>query len=298
MRTMTADTWGIAGPTFLEIFGVSAVVTWLITVLVRRALAQGRVDPRWEPGPEELGYVNGGARQAVTVSLAGLRAANAVAVNPDGTVAVIGSPPPAPSELTWAVYQAAQRQPMKPRLLIADRSLRPALTHLNDTLVRYGWLLSPRRRRGIRLAALPMFALVGLGIARIIAGSNAGKPVAYVLLLTALVAFFTAPMLAVPARSRAGQSAMARTRAAHIRLDPRGAAAASAFGVGGAALAVGLFGAAALWSADPALAAETDLGRMGTSSPGNDSGGSCGSSSSCSGGGGGGCGGGGGGCGG
>ena len=302
MRTLTADTWGIAGPTFLGIYAVLAVAALLITVLLRRALAQGRVDPRWEPGPEELGYINGGDRQAVTVSLAGLRAANAVSVGSDGAIAVIGSSPPAPSELTWAVYQAAQQRPVHPVALAQDRTLRPALEHLRDTLVRRGWLLSPRRRTAMRLAALPMVAVLTLGIARVVAGLGAGKPVAFLVMLTVLVGLFVLPMLAVSPRSRAGQSAMARMRAAHIRLDPRtsasAGAAASAFGVGGAALAVGLFGAAALWSADPALAAETDLGRLGSSSSGGDSGGGdSGGSSSC-GGGGGGCGGGGGGCGG
>jgi uncharacterized protein (TIGR04222 family) len=274
---------------------VLAVAALLITVLVRRALAQGRVDPRWEPGPEELGYVNGNALQAVTVSLAGLRAANAISVE-SGTITVIGSPPPAPSELTWAVYQAVQRSPMRTLALVKDRSIAPALAHLHDTLVRHGWLLSGRRRNAMRLAALPMFVVLALGFARVVAGMQAGKPVGFVVMLTVVVGILTLPTLVVSPRSRAGQSAMARTRAAHVRLDPRDhASAASAFGVGGAALAVGLFGAAALWSADPALAAETDLGRTGgsTESSGGDSGGggsSCSGGSSC-GGGGGGCGG-------
>jgi uncharacterized protein (TIGR04222 family) len=105
---LAADTWGISGPRFLLYFAVAALASFFLSGFIRRALYRGSVRAGWEPDAEQLAYFSGGARQAVLAALAGLRADQAVS-SVRGLLTVTGRVSPAPSALTWAVYQAAQR---------------------------------------------------------------------------------------------------------------------------------------------------------------------------------------------
>jgi uncharacterized protein (TIGR04222 family) len=161
---LAQDTWGIPGPTFLGMYLVAAAAALIVALICRAILARGRVRPGWQPDPEQLAYFGGGPYRACLATLASLRAANAITTRPGGMLAVIGQVPPAPSALTWAVYQAAHRG-TRVRDASTDPGVRPALDDIRETLIGQGWLLSPGRQAAIRAASLPvaLVALVGGG---------------------------------------------------------------------------------------------------------------------------------------
>jgi uncharacterized protein (TIGR04222 family) len=295
MTTIAADTWGISGPRFLLYYAVAAVAALILSALLRRVMYGGSIRPGWEPNPEQLAYFAGGPRQAVLAVLAGLRSEGSVS-SVSGRLAVTGRVHTAPSALTWAVYQAAERG-VRARGLESDPTLKPALADLRGVLVSQGWLLSPSRRFAIAtIGSLPVLAVLGLGIARINAGIANNKPVGLLIALTAAVGLASLVLLFGVGKQRlAAQRALTAMQLRYAHLGPRSNPAMATYGAAGAAMAVALFGAYALWSFDPAFA--SDVGTMasgtgGGSSSGSDSGG-CSSGSSCGGGGcgGGGCGG-------
>jgi uncharacterized protein (TIGR04222 family) len=200
------------------------------------------------------------------------------------------------------VYQEAQAGTRTPALT-ASPGVRTALSEMSAKLVANGWLLSRQQRSLLRSTALLMFAVAALGGVRIVAGSANGKPVTLIALLTVGVGLVALRLLAVPSRNRAAEQVVALLRGRNAHLDPRSQPSMALYGAAGAAMAVGLFGASALWASDPALAAEAEIARQHAASAstwggfygggdsgggGGDSGGGCGG-----GGGGGGCGGGG-----
>jgi uncharacterized protein (TIGR04222 family) len=295
MWRMAADTWGIAGPTFLVWYGVLAAVSVVASLILRGAVrrATSRVHTG-EPGIEELAYFAGGPRQAMLATVAGLRAGGSVAVHPDGTIGAVGPVTPGPGELTWAVYQATRRPGARLRSLDDDPGVRAALDNVRAALVRRGWLRNLRARATTRLAALPVWVVLVVGVARIQAGVSNERPVGFIFLIVVVLALFAVGISVVPERNFAAQRTLSAYQAQYGYLNPRATPAPAVYGAGTAVLAVALFGTAALASADPALAAEAEdwlPAAVASSSGGGDSGGG----SSCGGGGGGG---GGGGCGG
>ncbi|MFC7484165.1 TIGR04222 domain-containing membrane protein [Luedemannella flava] len=294
------DTWGIAGPDFLKFYAITAAVLVVGALIFRAASGGGDGQANQGITPGRVAYLRGGAALAVTSSIAGLRAAGALAAPEKGVLATAGPYPSGASRLDWAVYDAASRQ-VRQRDLLADPGVASALTELRDALFAAGWLRTPAERARLRLAGFLVLLLAALGVARIVAGISNDRPVGYLVLLTIGVVIAGALLLIVKERSRAGSRAIAEAMRTSRHLAPTNAPAWSTYGLTGAAMGVAVFGAAALWSADPAFAEQAEIQRqLGASGSGGGSGSgtSCGggSSSSCSGGsscGGGGCGGGG-----
>jgi uncharacterized protein (TIGR04222 family) len=296
MTTIAADTWGISGPRFLLYFAAAAVAALILSALLRRVMYGGSIRDGWEPNPEQLAYFAGGPSQAVLAALAGLRAEGSVS-SAGGKLALTGRIRPAPTALTWAVYQAAERG-VRARGLENDRTLKPALADLRGVLVSQGWLLSPARRLAIgTIGSLPVLAVLAVGIARINAGIANNKPVGLLIALTAAVGLASLVLLfGVGTQSRAAQRRLTAMQLRYAHLSPQSNPAMATYGAAGAAMAVALFGAFALWSFDPAFASDVNAMASGTGGGGSssgDSGSGCSSGSSCGGGGcgGGGCGG-------
>lgn len=288
---MSADTWGISGPAFLTIYLSAAAAAVIVALAARAFLSRGQVHPGWEPDGEQLAHFLGGPQRATFAALAGLRTAGAITTGPGGVLVACGRVPPAPSALTWAVYQAAQRG-VQARKVAAEPDVRAALDDIRQTLVSRGWLLSPRQQSMIRSAALPLAALGVVGVGRVLAGMANDRPVVFVVIATIVVMLIWLALLKTPGRTRSTGRAVATVRARNLHLNPRGNPAFGTYGAADTSLAVGLFGATVLWAADPAFAAETGLtSEMDRSSGGGDSGSGGGGGD----GGGGGCGGGGGG---
>lgn len=166
-------------------------------------------------------------------------------------------------------------------------------------LVALGLVLdAPAARSVAKASALPFWACFALGVTKVGVGLARGRPVGVLVALLVLTAFAAVALRwRPPLRTRLGDRVVAVLRRRHANLrGPR--AGAGARGGADVALAVALFGGAALVAnALPELRSALRYHpAYSASSSGDGSGSSCGASSSCGGGGGGcgGCGGGGG----
>ena len=293
MRFLAAegDTWGIPGPTFLWIYAVIAVVAIAGVVLWRRRFTTGPADAGDRTlTPTEVAFLNGDRELAVYSSLAALRAAGAVEIH-DGQLEQHGPLPVGAPELDRAVYAAAGRRVRRGRHVQEDPTVAGVLDRVEEQLADQGWLLPSATRSRLRLGALAGVALFGFGFVRMVAGSSNGRPIGYLLLLMALVAVATLVLLGVPRQTSAARALLGRLRTGSSHLRPNQSPSWQTYGPAGAALGVGLFGAAAIWAADPAFAADAEIRRQAVA--GSSTGGSCSGGDSGGGSGGGGCGGGG-----
>jgi uncharacterized protein (TIGR04222 family) len=293
---MPGDTWGISGPDFLKVY-VGALVVFLVlaTVIRLSATRYGAKDAGRLPSPAEAATLLGGRDRAVHASLAGLRAAKSIYEDEKGYITAADTPPAGASRLDEAVLDAVRRR-VSVRSLRTDARVDSAAAEVEDAAVHAGWMLEPAERVRARLGSLLLSGLVVLGVIRIVAGLRNDRPVAFLMALSAgtaiaAIVFF----VTVPRMTRSGRAALAEVRTRNRHLDPRQSPAWATYGATGAAMGVALYGAAALWAADPAFAALTGLPRQtATDSGGYGAGGSYGGDGGGGdgGGGGGGCGGG------
>ncbi|MFY1650801.1 TIGR04222 domain-containing membrane protein [Solwaraspora sp. WMMB762] len=288
------ETWGIPGPTFLAVFGLTALVLLVANLGYRRIALAGHGGRTGSLGGAEVAYLNGGGRLAVYASLAALRSAGSVDVGTRGTLRAAGPLPTGAGQLDQAVHHAAQRQ-VRVRDLQTDQWVTDALHRMRDGLVCAGLAIGDGQRRTARLLAGTVGILAAVGVLRVFAGAANNRPVGYLVLMlavtvpVALVLFFS-----VPRRTRAANRLLTKLRSQYRHLSPTLRPAPATYGVAGAAMGVGVFGAASLWAMDPAFAGTAEIQRVsagtGSSGWGGDSGGDGGGG--CGGGGcGGGCGG-------
>jgi uncharacterized protein (TIGR04222 family) len=293
------DTWGIPGPTFLFYYLGAMVAVAILAAIHRKILFHGPRGARVDHlGPQQLAYLNGGERLAVYTALGGLRAAGAIGTGPGRTLVQTGYLPPGSTPLDNAIYNAAARG-LRARDVQSEQWVATALTQLRDGLEANGLAVSATKMREARLWVIGGLALLVVGVARLATGVSNDKPVAF---LVPLIFFAAVLTIAQVKRKRyatdVAVKGMRELRRANEHLSPRQSPAYATYGVTGAAMGVALFGAASLYSMDPAFAAEAEVQRVAATggSSGYDggsssSGGSCSGGSSC--GGGGGCGGGG-----
>ncbi len=304
-----ADTWGIPGPTFLALYAAAAAVVLVATLVLRSRAFAGpdrvRID---QLSPQHTAYLTGGPARAVFASLAFLRQHGVLESESSGRLRRTGGLPPGANALDSAVLHAAGNG-VRSADLRTDHNVASALHTISADLERNGLAVSAETVARARRGPLLLLALAALGVVRIFAGVANDRAVGFLIPLTVVVAVFALILLSRrPVRTRAADRALADTRRHYAHLRPRAKPAFSTYGPAETALAVGLFGAAVLWAADPAFAGDsaipeeredhgtgsggwTDGGSSSGDGGGGDSGSSsCGGGSGC--GGGGGCGGG------
>jgi uncharacterized protein (TIGR04222 family) len=298
------DTWGIPGPTFLACYLGALVATVVLASIHRRSLFRGqdgvRVDRLDAP---QVAYLNGGDRLAIYSAIGGLRAADVIGIGAGRTLTQTGAIPAGVTSLDNAIYNAAARG-VRARDLHTDHMVTSALDQLRDGLERSGLAVTRAQRREARIWVFVAGALAIVGVARLIAGVSNSRPVGY--LIPCTIAAIVMTFLWYRGGNRWATTSAAREmlawRLRNQHLSPRQSPAYTTYGAGGAALGVALFGAASLYSMDPAFAAEAEIHRAAVLGGGGVGGGSssfssfggdssCSAGSSC--GGGGGCGGGG-----
>ncbi|OJF12106.1 TIGR04222 domain-containing membrane protein [Couchioplanes caeruleus] len=296
------DTWGIPGPTFLLLYVAAMVAVAIIAVVHRRILFAGPRDAIVSTlGPQQIAYLNGGDKLAVYASLAGLRAAGAIRSSAGRNLAQSGPMPAGVTPLDTAVYNAAGRR-IRAREVFTDAWVRSALGQLRDGLEQSGLAVSAAKARAARSWMFAGLALILLGAARLYAGFAGDKPIGFLVVALIPAVILTIALGRVTRRRTYGASkAMGELRRRHDHLSPRQSPSYATYGAAGAAMGVALFGAATLYTMDPAFAAEAEIQRAAasggtsgwtsTSSCGSSSSSSCGGGSSSCGGGGGGCGG-------
>jgi uncharacterized protein (TIGR04222 family) len=301
MEGMT-DTWGIPGPTFLLLYIALAAIGLAFGLVRRRQAVAGPREPSTGSlGPAHLAVLADGPQRAIHASLATLNRAGAIEVSETGRLHRIGGVPAGASELDSAVLHAAGGQPRVSELA-RDRTVAAALAQIQADLVRRGLLVSPQQRASALVGAKVMAAVFALGGLRLVFGVEARKPVLFLALALGLVAVAVFALRRVPRVTRAGSRFLGRMRHDYQHLDRRRRPAWQTADPAMMGMAVGLFGAALLWDADPSLAQHAAIpasvagsgtgsqfygGDYGSSGGGDGGGGSCGGG----GGGGGGCGG-------
>jgi uncharacterized protein (TIGR04222 family) len=301
--TATGDTWGISGPAFLVLYLIVIVAVAVAATVHRRLLFRGSTGIDVDRlGPQQIAYLNGGARLAVYTSLGGLRAAGALGTGPGRTLVQSGPLPSGVTPLDAAVHHAAGRQ-IPAREVGGDQWVAQAVEQLRDGLEAAGLTVTRGQRRAALMWSVAGAAVLLLGFARLVDGLQNDRPVGFLLGLIILAAIVTVWMLvrASATRTRAASTGLQRMRHTNAHLAPAQRPSYATYGATGAAMGVALYGAGALYVMDPAFAAEAEIRQAASSSFSSGGSGCSGGSSGSSdggGGGGGGCGGGGGGCGG
>ncbi|HEX6077400.1 MAG TPA: TIGR04222 domain-containing membrane protein [Micromonosporaceae bacterium] len=303
------ETWGFSGPDFLKVYiGLGAAVSALAVILflwTRYRSGTPHRDSRASAGdltPADAAYLRGGPAAAVLCALAALRTRGLVLAPSRRRLATSRtSVPGETSGLERAVHEAVRRQAPYRRIARAPQ-VREELDAVDTKLTDMGLLSPGPHRTVLRAVELAMFAILAVGIARIVAGIGNQKPVGYLLL--SLVGFGTVVIwfhfLArrFP-RTRFGDRVLGYLNSRYIHLAPAHHPSWRANGAETAAMSVALFGAAAVYASDPTFATRLGMSDSAAASGGSSysdgsggAGAGCGGGG-CGGGGGGGCGGGG-----
>jgi uncharacterized protein (TIGR04222 family) len=273
MSWYAANTWGISGSVFLPAYLILAMVALAGSVLWWRRAVAGPAGPAdGDLDPIEIAYVNDGARGGVQAALMALRAVGAVKVGrrrrlvprhpPDTLPALPRVATGAGSQaLCQALYAAVARGPLG-RRPHRDQQVAAALNGLRAELRRAGWLRSGRAMWRVRLAAVPLWAVVVLGAVRIAAGLANHKSVDGVVIgLIGAAAMGMVLATGTPAQTGSATRRLRQLRRRHARLLPGAGHARGAWaGPADAVMGVALFGAAALWAADAEFAAAARVG--------------------------------------
>lgn len=294
------DTWGIPGSTFLVLYLTAVVSVAVLAAVHRSVLFAGTRGAQVDQlGPQQIAYLNGGDRLAVYAALGGLRGAGAISSAPDKTLWQSGPMPGGVTPLDTAVYNAAGKR-IRARDVINEPWVRSALDQLRAGLEASGLAVSATAMRTARLWVLAGLALIAVGVLRLFSGMADDRPVGF-LFIGIIAAVLVTLTLRRGTRhaTTAARKSMSQVRRKYDYLSPQQSPSYATYGAAGAAMGVALFGAASLYTMDPAFAAEAEIQRHTAGGDGGSyGGGDSGSSGSSCGGGGGGCGGGGGGCGG
>ena len=267
---MNGDTWGISGPDFLLGYALLAAVVLVAAITWRRQHTAGPA----EPGTltvTQLALLNGGRKLALYSSIAALRAAGVID-STKGQLRIIESPPASASPLDRAVHEAAIENVYQ-RALGDVPAVGAILDRVESDLVGSGLLLTREKRAFIRRGALAMVGVLAVGVARVVSGTQAGKPVGYLVLMLLGVGVLCVGLSVVDQKSRAARKLLDTYRRDSRHLAPSRRPAWSTYGPSGAALGVGLFGAGALWAADPAFAEAAAIQRIQPAAGGDGGGG-------------------------
>jgi uncharacterized protein (TIGR04222 family) len=294
---MNEPTWGISGQTFLWLY-VAAFLVTACGVWTRRKSLLNALDGSLPSGGADvydLAMLNGGPRLAITIAVAKLHRLGAFVTGPGKKLRVASRPKSGVedvAELDHEVYDAVERSPgTTARKLERDLADGQAVRRLASRLTDTGLLLDDATRAQVNALWLWFVPVIVLGLARVAAGIQNERPVTILVIGLCAIVFVTLKVaMSRPRATARGQELLDSQRAGRKTLGhtPSGAEIP---------LAVALFGAGALWAADPGLASTLSIPRERAAwAGGGNGGGGCGAGGGF--GGGGGCGGGGGGCGG
>lgn len=258
-------TWGVRGPVFLALYAALIATVALVVLALRGSFVL--FDLRGDAGGPivddalALAMMNGGDELVLAVAAADAR--------------LDGSPR---SALRRAV---ATRLADEPASTLSQLVLAPGvseeLASLRRSLVADGLLLEGRERARIRsLSAGFVIALIFLGALRIVAGIRNDKPVGFLVLAVAALAFLGLRWaLDAPRATPAGRRVLRSSRRGSRTLRKGVSATDPCLG-----LALALFGAEVLWAAEPALAETLGLARPSSGDGGS---GGCGGCGACGG---------------
>ena len=165
------------------------------------------------------------------------------------------------TDLDRAVYAAAGSG-VTMAALPSEPGVEAALDAIAGRAESSRWGLDAAARARARRGGWLMAIITLVGLARLATGLANGKPVGFLVAVDLVAIVATALLLRVPTLSSAGRRALASQRRTNAHLAPKQSPAWSTYGPQGAAMGVALFGAAALWQADPVFSAAAGLSRQ------------------------------------
>ncbi|MGH3663954.1 MAG: TIGR04222 domain-containing membrane protein, partial [Micromonosporaceae bacterium] len=250
MNLFDGTIWEIGGRDFLFWYGVLALISIGSVLYVRR---RGR--GRTTSGHSNLEPVQAGLlhsqKLAIAVALTSLRARGAIAADQKWQLNVTGHLTPEANSLERALFQALSEGRSRTRL-IASPAVSDALAALDTRLVDRGLLAPPHVHRRTQRAPLGLLPVWTLGVVCIAFGVVSDRPVVTLTVMTLIVAgvayfLWRRPVSRV---TRAGVATLSHLRTLHAHLGPDKSPALTTYGPATAAMAVALYGAAALQFSD------------------------------------------------
>lgn len=252
------DTWGISGPTFELCYLTLIGLVWVSVILARRWLsthARYRGEPL-DQHPYLVAYLHDQTELTLLAALSALRVAGLVSTKGGKIVAHDSDTTTDRHPLERAILEELARSPAGRVELQRRARVRAVFTKLRGWLQREGLFALDVNRGRARWCALATVPVVALGVVRLADGVNAHKPVLF-LLLSIMAAVILGIVLWSWEERRLHplrDIELTRLRHTHAYLGPDYHPSWTAYGPQAAALAVALFGAAALWQADPEFA--------------------------------------------
>ncbi|WIX97746.1 TIGR04222 domain-containing membrane protein [Amycolatopsis mongoliensis] len=229
------DTWGIPGPLFTGLYLGLLLLPAAYAAVRTRQLLRGRAAGVPEKG-EELALLTGGRTRAGEFVVARLLERQTIRMDGTGRVhRVRGS---APDDLGRAALARIGKTGTAVDSVRREVRQHPALVDLEHGLIARGLLVDVRKVRLTWVStAVAYWAVVVLGVVRLIAGSSTGHPVGFLLGLlvlgTVAAVFVTTRAANTPeVKATAAGRAAAREaeRAGSLTSGPAGAVAAGGFG--------------------------------------------------------------------
>ena len=281
---MTQTTWGMTGTQFLWAYGALSACA-AIAILLRWWQVTGTTASAGDEAPElgvyELATLSDGPQLAITSAASQLHADRLIRTGAaPGTLEAVGELEEHADVVERAVFETVRAAPgIGPAAMRRQVEAGGAVRAMTDELTAGGLLIASEQRRTLKRRILLLGGLLTLlGVVRIVAGALEGRPVGWLVVAVALVLVASVRLAArVPVATRRGRVMLERSRAAHDELRRHPPA-------GDGALAAALFGAGALWLADPDLAAALGVEREQSGrSGGYGCGGGCGGCGGCGG---------------
>jgi uncharacterized protein (TIGR04222 family) len=251
------DTWGITGPAFLGIYGgvlaiagvvVFGICRWIRSESDRSGLVGLRTP---ELSPYEVAMLKGGESLVLTVVACRLKGAGSLKLNERGAGLVVAGPLPAsPDRIESWAYSLVQRTPGSGKAMLDEKVAGPVLAPIRQRLLALGLMLEDRQRSLIRRQLLWFMPVLGLGVARVIAGSQDHRPIGFLVMVILAAAWGAYALTTPPSTTLAG-----RRRLKRLEGD------SAALGSYGSAGEVALSGVVALWATDSMLASASGIKR-------------------------------------
>ena len=248
--------WNSGGVYFLSLLGGIAAVAFVASLVARPLARFQRRRAVVPPTTVDLAYLAGGFDRAALACVVGLYRKGAVNRGPMLTLDVTG-PLPAGAPAMMTAIHARLREPCGWLAVLADPHVRAAAAGMHSKLVRRGFLASDARRRWARLTTIPLWAVVGLGLVRLVwlvsnRAEAANGPTAGVVVVTVAAAIAGWMLLPAPWITTAGREAL-RVAAADLRETERRREAGRGPSARELMRAIAVRGPADLVAADPAF---------------------------------------------
>lgn len=257
----------LRGPEFLGFFALALAVAAVVSAIARRFRFPRHAPPEEELEEElrelhayDLAYLAGGPKRASEAALAALVQQGALAIEGSGGIVTATAPEftvgsdsayrgvpvePTRHPLEKALLQQAREATRPPREL-RDAGI-PAASGLREELQRHSLVLSSRRDAALWLFTKGgLWAVLVLGVAKMIVGASRGKPVVFLFFAVAVAFLIERAIPRHSFRTGRGDKALQALRETNEALKATTAADIEQLTAREAALALGLFGAGAI----------------------------------------------------